>query len=246
MKDDEKLEGVALVRAILKNLHESLKWLWLIVMGLAIVNAIEVYSKFLDTDDIKKSVEIFTIFFNIESLVFISFLFVFIRFYFGDNRFLDLSYQETQFERGLKSEINKYSGIKRLMDILLLISHGVFFYLMSSQIGDIQKFLYFFVILLISNVFWLLIQLLGGINAQHPDIDPLIGNAKGSKPMIIWIINNLFFAILILQFIFSNIEYKFEISVFLTLLNSLIDITTTWKFYFPPLNLILQNTEKTE
>ena len=53
MKDDEKLEGVALVRAILKNLHESLKWLWLIVMGLAIVNAIEVYSKFLDTDDIK-------------------------------------------------------------------------------------------------------------------------------------------------------------------------------------------------
>jgi len=107
-QSNKTLTGTDLVRAILKNSHESLKWLWLIMMGESIVKAIEKYSSLLHPEDVDNLFKLVNIFLTKNSLVLISFIFVFIRFYFGDSRFLDLSYEETLFRKGLDSEIKKY------------------------------------------------------------------------------------------------------------------------------------------
>ena len=44
MQDGRRLTGTELVRAILENIHESLKWMWQIIMALALVKAVEVFS----------------------------------------------------------------------------------------------------------------------------------------------------------------------------------------------------------
>ena len=231
----DKLDGIDLIRAILSNLHDSLKWLWLIIMGFSLVNAIEVYAKLLCPRNVENSFDLVNMFLAEPSIVFISFILVFIRFYFGDSRFLDLSYKETQYSRGLKAELDKYNGRKRTLDIMLLLNHGIFFYFMSFYIGDSAYYSYFFVILMIVNVFWLLLQVIAGINAKYPEQDPLIGNMKGNQVLLKWSINNLLFVVIISYVIFSELPHRIRICIMLTILNSLVDFRLTWKYYFPPL-----------
>jgi len=231
----DKLEGIDLVRAILSNLHDSLKWLWLIVMGLSLVNAIEVYTKLLNPQKAETPWGLARMFIVEPTLVFISFVLVFIRFYFGDSRFLDLSYNETQYSRGLKVELDKYRGRKRLVDIMLLLNHGIFFYFMSFYIGNTDYYCYFFVILMVVNVFWLLIQVFAGINAKHQEPDPLIGNMKGHNVLLTWSVNNLIFVVIISNIIFSDIPQRTILCVGFIILNSVVDLCLTWKYYFPPL-----------
>jgi len=107
--------GIDLVRAVLSNLHDSLKWLWLIVMGLSLVNAIEIYAKLLNPSDATNLFDLMKMFIAEPTIVFISFILIFIRFYFGDSRFLDLSYRETHYSRGLEMELDKYAGFKRAL-----------------------------------------------------------------------------------------------------------------------------------
>ena len=234
--EKDKLEGIDLVRAILSNLHDSLKWLWLIIMGLSLVNAIEVYAKLFNPQDAKNPFDLLNMFIAEHTIVLISFILVFIRFYFGDSRFLDLSYEETQYSRGLRAELDKYGASKRTLDIMLLLNHGIFFYFMSFYIGNSAYYSYFFVILMIVNVFWLLLQVIAGINAKYPEPDPLIGNMKGNQVLLKWSINNLLFVIVISYVIFSDLQYRVLICIGLTILNSLVDFCLTWKYYFPPLH----------
>jgi hypothetical protein len=231
----DRLDGVYLIRAVLENLHDSLKWLWLIIMGLSLVNAVEVYARLLEPRNVENVSGLVNMFFVEHTIVFISFILVFIRFYFGDSRFLDLSYKETQYSRGLKAELDKYGGRKRALDIMLLLNHGIFFYFMSFYIGNPAYYSYFFVILMIVNVFWLLLQVIAGINAKYPEPDPLIGNMKGQRVLLTWIVNNLLFVIIISNVIFSELSQRMLICIALTIANSIADLCFTWKYYFPPL-----------
>jgi len=241
--EKEKLVGVPLVRAILGNLHDSLKWLWLIVMGLAVVNAIKVYANLLDPSAITSPLNLVNMFISEHTVVFVSFVLVFVRFYFGDSRYLDLSYEETQYRRGLRNEVKKYSGIKRFFDIMLLLNHGTFFYFMSFHMGNATYYIYFFVILMVVNVFWLMLQVLAGINALEQDNDPLIGGVKSFQPMLVWTINNLVFALAITYVTFATTGSNIAWALALSILNSLIDLAATWKFYFPPLEQILEHAD---
>ena len=112
---------------------------------------------------------------------------------------------------------------------------------MSFHMGNASYYIYFFVVLMMVNVFWLLLQVAVGVNAQYNEPDPLIGNVKGYQPMLIWSINNLFFIIVISYVMFSPFRHRVMISLGLTLANSIVDLVATWKFYFPPLKAILDD-----
>jgi hypothetical protein len=235
VKEKEKL-----TRAILKNLHESLKWLWLIIMGLSLVHAIEVYAELLDLRDAENPLDVAMMFITEHTLVFISFILIFIRFSFGNNRFIDLSYDEKQYRQGLKVELYKYSGRKRTFDIMLLLSQGIFFYFMSFHIGNSAYYSYFFVIFMVVNVLWLIFQLKSKINAKDPKPDLLIGNMSGSQVLENWCINNFLFVVIMVCIIASGLPYKVLICIGLTILNSVVDFCLTWRYYFPSLRDIYE------
>lgn len=235
--EKDKIDGAKLIRAILENMHDSLKWLWLIIMGFSLVNAIEVYVKLLSLEKVTNPYDLLRLFLVAPTLVFFSFILVFIRFYLGDSRFLDLSYKETQYSRGLGAELKKYSGRKRATDIMLLLSHGIFFYFMSFHIGNAYYYVYFFIILMVVNVIWLWLQILARIGSNHyKGPDELIGGMDGTKVLIIWSINNLIFAVVLILTVFSDLPQvqSFFICIGLTILNSIIDFRFTWNYYFPP------------
>ncbi len=240
-QDNETLKGTALVRAILKNSHESLKWLWLIIMGESIVKAIEKYSSLLHPENVNNLFSLVNMFLTTNSLVLISFVFVFIRFYFGDSRFLDLSYEETLFRKGLESEIKKYSGRKMFFDILLLLTHGIIFYLMALVIADPLHYIIFFIVLLMANTVWLLAQIMVRVTNSRSYDEPLIGNLNTVFPMLVWIINNLIFQVIMSYMIFSSYSDKAIYALLASLLNSGFDFYFTWRFYFPPLNEFVEN-----
>jgi len=264
----DSLTGIDLISAILQNIHESLKWLFQLVMALAMVNAIRVYGDSLDTLIIHNPYDFIIIFFNINTIVFISFIIVFVRFYFGDARYLDLSYLETQYFYGLRDEIARFSGWKRFADIVLLLSHGICFFLMSSYMQSPRNYLYFFVLLLIVNITWLVLQLIFKFGDLFTELiglkvekstsyrkirkEVLMGYMENYKPLLIWVTNNAAFVIfLLLLFLISNQNYALYIALGLTFANSLVDLFSAWKYYFPnleniyydSLKIILKNNE---
>jgi hypothetical protein len=234
--EKNNLEGTDLVRVVLRNLHDSLKWLWLVIMAFSLVNAIEVYTKQYNLQDLKNPFDLVkNMFFTEHTVVLISFIFIFIRFYFGNSRFLNVSYEETLYRRGLEIELDKYSGLKRTTDIMLLLSQGILVCIMSFYIGNSDYYSYFFVIFMVINVFWFLLQVFFNINARHQEPDPLIGNMKGQQVLVRWCANNFLFIILIICVISSECPIRTQIYIGLTILNSVIDFRLTWKYYFPPL-----------
>jgi hypothetical protein len=104
--------------------------------------------------------------------------------------------------------------------------------------GNSERYIYFFVLLMAVNVIWLMLQVLVSSGVRYQDEDPLIGNLKGNQPLLIWSLNNFIFVFLILYVIFSQFEHRILASLILTIINSIIDFIVTWKFYFPPLKEI--------
>jgi hypothetical protein len=244
MKND--INGNEVVQAILGNIHTSLKWLWQIIMALALVKGVEIYVSSLESKIINSHFDSFVIFWDINTLVFGSFIFIFLRFYFGDNRYLDLSYLETSYSRGLENELEKFSGFKRFSDILLLLTHGIFFYFMSRFINNLSNYLFFFNFLLIVNVIWLFIQV-GYKTDYGKDLgkkDVLIGRMKTYKPIAIWIINNITTLFVMFLIFFSSSENKYLIGLAVCIINSIVDFIFTWKYYFPDLKPIYDNFNK--
>lgn len=241
---DKQLQGTDLVRVILKNIHESLKWPWQIVMALALIKAVEKYADTLDLSSLTNPFDIIPAFFNINTIVFTSFVFIFIRFFFGDSRHLDLSYEETQYLHGLEKELKKYSGFKRLSDILLLLTHGILFYLMALHIDSIINYIALFILLLIFNIIWLFAQYLYSRASPYNIPELLIGNMDRYDPILYWAINNFFSVILISIFLFWSYKYAHIIALLLTIANSIIDFIITWKYYFPDLRQIHEESQK--
>ncbi|TVL96577.1 MAG: hypothetical protein CV087_23620 [Candidatus Brocadia sp. WS118] len=235
----------------LANLHNSLKWLWQVIMAIALVSAVWGYSQSLNINNSENIFDFLAMFLNIELLVFTSFILAFIRFYFGDSRYLDISYSETLHQYGLEIAITKFSGTKSFLDILLLLTHGMFICLMSFYINAPLVYLYFFVGFLIANVIWLTIQYRHKFHivssrerlyreAQKKALkDPYI--LQGGKPLKRWSINNSIFIVLLLIVILYNIEPTIHIGITLCILNSLFDFIYTWRYYFPNLSKLYES-----
>jgi len=243
MSDEGRLTGSELVRAILGNIHESLKWMWQIVMALALVKGVEVFSSTLALLEVENPFDLVEIFFNEHSVVFLSFVLVFVRFYFGDSRHLDLGYKETQYHHGLMHELKKYSSWYRLTDIFLLVTHGVFFYFLSLHINDTRHYLYFYLLLLFTNVLWLLSQFACSHFSGRNQQEILIDGMNRYSPLLIWSINNIIFIIIVAACVFWKNPWGIYAALVMTLMNSLVDFKLTWKYYFPNLARIHKESQ---
>ena len=145
---NETETGRLLLENLLKNTHESLKWAWQIVMGFSMVVAVHsCYVPFLVVLDKLGIVSLEsyagqtpTVQTSMMSLVlfFVVFMPTFVRFFYGDNRYLDLHYLELTHLANTKgaeeylSELTQFSGRRRMTDILLLMTHGMIFIFLGN------------------------------------------------------------------------------------------------------------------
>lgn len=238
------------IKKVLDNIHESLKWTWQLIMGFALITAVDGYFNYLHGSSSIIDGTLIHYFFGL-------FIFTFIRFLFGNNRYLDERYVEFFFQieklddekklRYLRERTQKLSGLRRLYDILMLLSTGILFVMLGKTLnGQIELFISFYVKLMILNIILLFISIVWNFSIEVNASDPaysdrlnfFLGIWQYEKYPAIWIINNM-----ICLFIFLFLDYvhfflKKEL-LFITIfyINSLIDISLTWKFYFPKIDI---------
>lgn len=218
------------LKLAVKNIHQSLKWLWQLMMVLSLLLATStIYSNIFS-----QSSAILPFFFFI-----LGYLPVFIRFYFGINQYLDTQYlqpsQATSFEDYLLEIKLKLSKTRRLLDILLLLSHSIVFVFWAHSIATIPVFIIFYVVLLVLNITFLY---LFKVTADRRN-----KNFSTTDPApAFWIKNNLIhlfiltFVVLIADWLGATNSLWYAL-VCLTLLasNSAFDLRHTRFYYFPNL-----------
>ncbi len=124
---------------VLRNIHGSLKWFWQLIMGFALINAIS--GGYQTVFPLNRSVHR-----NFTPLVLGSLVFLplFLRFYFGDVRYLDERYLEHRrwqpLDRYFADLSSKLSRLRFWLDVLLLFMHGLFFMVMALSISSFPRF----------------------------------------------------------------------------------------------------------
>ena len=254
----------------LKNTHESLKWFWQLVMGAALVTAVkEAYRITLDpasTQNYPGWIKIYAI-----GLLVGAFLPAFVRFYFGDSRYLDLQYLELRrnedavtFARELQFKLTKR---RRCLDIAILMWHGVLFLLLASSLARPSVFILIYTFLLLTNCILLAISIRHSALRSAPDAEGLslavcikfflqriCGKDCFNKPVLeiykaplFWIANNAFAGFLMGALFFEfykDEEYYmnlFVIFVALAILNSFLDLYAEREFYLPDFTKTFQD-----
>lgn len=245
------------VNSILENTHSSLKWSWQIVMGFALITAVQqAYAALFEPSG-----------FSDPELSFLLFVFIFIptfiRLFYGDNRYLDLHYLELRRWNNPEAYLHELryqlSSHRRFIDIFLLLTHGALFIFLSKAIGKPEIFFFTYVALMIVNVLWLgltvaLNKRIRVVNAHSQVKSRLVGNDQRStstprrdRSPRFWIKNNIV-ALLIFGLIYllrsrSQVEDEtfFGLFIVASLLNSGLDIATQWGFYFPNLDEVYED-----
>lgn len=234
---------------LLHSTHESMKWMWQIVMGGALVIAVQtIYPDlkvfFSNTPITQHNIQVLSLFF----LVYLPFFF---RVFYGNNRYIDLNYVEIMFLKNTEISdmvhLNQFTGISRFLDIFALLMHGILFIFLASILANPKEFIIAIIFFLGFNVLYLFFVVLrNGVKIKIPDIknytkrmySKYIHEKPRNDVLILWVLNNFFHAILLLllyQLIgicFNEIIFIY-ISIIFLILNSSIDIIYTWEFYFP-------------
>jgi hypothetical protein len=263
-----------LVDSVLANTHESLKWSWQVVMGFALYTAVqETYHAM--TSRPPMSTPELTLCSVIASFVFLP---TFIRFFYGDNRYLDLHYSELRqwnslegYERDLETSLSKS---RRLVDVLLLLSHGIVFAFLALAIPKPEMFFCFYGVLLLINCFWLYIvvrmneriviepngsgvkDLLRGL-ALHEMEQRTTSFPKRDAAARYWIKNNLWHLVIFVLLYLArtsplewNLVATWHRQAFLYLYvaacvsNSAFDLYYQWDFYLPKLDEVYREARK--
>lgn len=246
-----------LLLGLLHNTHESLKWMWQIVMGAALVIAVQstypsveiIFNSIIDDQVIIKSQ-------NIETIIIfcIGFLPLYFRVFYGDSRFIDLSYMEAVIlkNRNMDKSVNfsQFTGFSRFLDISSLIIHAILFIYLSSSLDKPLMFIYLATFFLIFNSLWLvLIIVRNDFLIRIPNLKNYtqrmyarVLDSCNEKPrndaILFWVINNITHSVVLIGVIILTQYYNLEelfiyLAAFFLLTNSVIDLVVTWEFYFP-------------
>ncbi len=185
---------------------------------------------------------------------FILFMLTFIRFLFGNNRYLDERYVEFMSKiegmpidekiKFIEARTKKLSGSRRFYDIVMLLSTGVIFNLMASSFSyGLDYFIYFYIVLMCINVIFLIVSVLwniyADINLRHTSgvLEAVLSLKifEHEKYPAIWILNNIL--CMMLFYLLANYigTYRYVLFLCIFYLNSLIDFYFTWQIYFPPI-----------
>lgn len=208
----------------LRNSHSTLKWMWTIVMALAVAKAIEIFFYCYESDtgtETLKSVSDFSI--RSLLLIFI-FIFTIVRFYHGDSRFLHRVYLEIQLEK-FNPKIYSFKWI--IFDFYWLLWHAILFYTLAAYQSNFPYFFWIFLILLAADS----IRQLGiRFFRALPEKDTQVAWK--------WCLNNFFhvIALILIYFFTRGLEANYsDIYFFIfALTNTLIDYYATYDYYFSP------------
>jgi len=151
---------------VLRNEHGSLKWFWQLIMGFALVTAIvSAYNSLFPTDSrfpITAMTAVQHRTYSALILFPIIFIPMFLRFYFGDVRYLDERYIEHQLWQPVNGYLddlhNKLPRSRFWLDVLLLFMHGVSFIVMALAISSYPRFFGAWLALLIMNTVYLAVS----------------------------------------------------------------------------------------
>lgn len=243
------------INEVLKNLHGSLKWFWQLVMGFAMMQAISMVSITLLENPGENS-------WVPTALFIVAFVPTFIRFYFGDARYLDMHYIENRRRRPVEKffpEVNvRISAMRWWIDVVLLLAHGIIFVLLARLLGtNTLLFFCFYVGLLLINVFYLLwtrrLAPSGRPRRRLRDVPRtdgpvwwIVNNTSHSilmTALIIWSyiqpvpLESLFWPVSLVQIDGPSLQYFFLLCLCAT--NSIVDFVITRDWYFPSLDTAL-------
>lgn len=251
---------------VLENTHTTFKILWQILMGLALaVTVNSFYGGLTDLIATKNSGWIHST--AVLSANFAVFMLTFLRFFWGDNRYLDLHYMELFLQISqshpdkIDEELNRISGERRFFDIILLTVHGTIFIFLGLALENYYHFYLVYAILMTTNVLWLFynkhLQTRKEVRILQEDRQGAALGFGGTKVRYsqevdpnyaprFWIRNNIA-TLVVMGSIFAIYELTtvLPLNVFqymmigTCLANCFIDFWKTWDFYFPKLGELI-------
>ena len=224
-------------REVLRNTHNILNWLWVLIMVLAADKAIQNLIYYADPVTGNEVLRTWSDFTPQIVVLFIVFLFTMVRFYHGDTRYLDRTYLEAQLS---EFDPKVHSYVDRILDFYILVLHGIIFYAMAAFQREFIGFATVYVILLYFNVIWLTVL----YYRQGSRIRKGILGAESRQAAIEvqraakwWITNNFVCASLLLPLLIlgDHIKVAYGLVIFgiVAAANTIIDYTGTKYFYFP-------------
>lgn len=234
------------LKTTLKNIHDSLKWSWQLVMGLSLISVTSTYAEFLSNGG--NRIE--------QHFMLFLFLLTFFRFLIGNSRYLDERYVEFIYEledlnedqrrKYIQERTRKLSGVRRLFDYIMLTVTGILFILLGKSLISSDAFIQFYLILLGANVVFLSVSVLWNTyievrteqSGEKVSMFFVFNAYRYEKFPVIWIVNNLL-CLLMFFLLHSNIaaEYEFTLFTAIFITNSLVDLYFAWEMYFPKLNI---------
>lgn len=265
---DKRQRARALLDNVLDNTHESLKWSWQIVMGFALVSAVlEAYKVFFTPSELPKIQTLHDQTFSF--LVFLlGFIPAFIRFFYGDNRYLDLHYLELRQWNDSETyliDLKHLSMTRRVVDVLLLLTHGIVFLFMGKALSNPEAFFGTYAVLMATNMLWLITTV--NLNRTVTETPPpsevknlLVGRDKREtesprrdRAPRFWIANNVVALLLFAGVYIAYIQFPWlgRYSLLygclgVCILNSGLDLGTQREFYWPRLDEIYKEAIESE
>lgn len=161
----------------------------------------------------------------VDTVLFITYLLFYTRFFLGDLRYLDLKYLQSQSQ---DAYLERYSPFSRFIDFFSLIIHAICFYALAASISSFHYFYYIATAILIINSIWLLVV--------YAITDRDNRDRLEAKSSINWCANNLITAaVLIFLIPIANYESWSFLLLFAGIFfaNTLVDFFSAWRLYFP-------------
>jgi len=238
MKGDDPRDTL---NEVLRNIHGSLKWYWQVVMGLSMVKAVDnLYVIWFEGKPPPSLIEKASF-----SSLFVAFLLIFIRFYFGDSRYLDEHYIEYRKWRPIPEYLedipHKISKQRTSLDVLMLMIIAILFVFMAKSLSHPRIFFVTYFALLVLNICWLCCTMYLNSNQRPTNI---VKQERYDAPKI-WIINNFINSFLMLPFLniapslailTTNQSVQHIVLLILCVTNSIFDFMLTLSYYFPRLD----------
>lgn len=229
----------------LMNIHASLKWSWQLIMGWAFMVGVESLYETITVSN-KSTISLIL---QPQLLLFFSlFVLTFIRFMYGNNRYLDVRYIEflydieekklPEVEHLISERAAKLSGLRRFYDIVMLLVTGIIFTMLAHSLRfERTDFISYYRTLIWFNIFFLLVSVVWNIRLE---IKKSYHNRTAFEQLLkreqypgIWILNN-FACIILFDFLNSNTDLDVSwLFIVIFFINSLVDFYFAWFFYFP-------------
>lgn len=215
----------------LERLENNYRMIYIIIMSAPLILAMEILVTQQNAITGVLQFKDFSLVNWTDVVMFFVFLSLYIRFFLGDLRYLDMKYLEKQ---NADTFMKRYHPFSRMLEFFADILHAVSFYVLAAAITDFHLFYIVIVFLLVLNALWLFIT--------HLTSDRFDSSRTESKSSMIWMINNAAtaFVLLICERYFADANQSFLLISFVVIMviNSIVDFFFSRHLYFPKIEEI--------